>query len=77
MKARRAVDGEAGHRDGTMSVEKSDKPKEETGIVLTKAQQRSRRARNLAIGVAVALFIALIYFVTIVKLGHMAARPPV
>lgn len=60
-----------------MNEEKPEKPKEETGIVLTEQQQRSRRARNVAIGVAVALFIALIYFVTIVKLGHMSARPPV
>lgn len=43
--------------------------KEEDGIVLTPEQKRSRRARNIAIGVAVALFVALFYVVTIVKLG--------
>ncbi|MGA8172963.1 MAG: hypothetical protein WB816_19330 [Methylocystis sp.] len=51
--------------------------REETGIVLTPEQQRSRRARNVAIGLAVAAFIALIYAVTIVKLGGAVARPPV
>ena len=39
------------------------------GVVLTPEQAKSRRARNIAIGVAVALFVALFYFVTIVKLG--------
>ncbi len=53
-----------------------EKPREETGIVLTNQQHKSRRARNFALGLAVALFIALIYFVTIVKLGHMSAHPP-
>ncbi|HEY8064489.1 MAG TPA: hypothetical protein VIF40_07130 [Methylosinus sp.] len=41
----------------------------EEGVVLTAEQAKSRRARNIAIGVAVALFVALFYFVTIVKLG--------
>jgi hypothetical protein len=43
--------------------------RETEGIVLTPEQAKSRRARNIAIGVAVALFVALFYFVTIVKLG--------
>ncbi|ATQ68176.1 MULTISPECIES: hypothetical protein [Methylosinus] len=43
--------------------------REAEGIVLTPEQAKSRRARNIAIGVAVALFVALFYFVTIVKLG--------
>lgn len=43
--------------------------RESDGIVLTAEQAKSRRARNIAIGVAVALFVALFYFVTIVKLG--------
>lgn len=42
---------------------------EQNGIVLTPEQAKSRRARNIAIGVAIALFIALFYVVTIVKLG--------
>ena len=51
--------------------------REETGIVLTPEQLKSRRARNVAIGLAVAAFIALLYVVTIVKLGGAVARPPV
>lgn len=44
----------------------------EEGVVLTREQAKSRRARNVAIGVAVALFVAFFYFVTIVKLGGNA-----
>jgi hypothetical protein len=47
----------------------NETPRKTDGIVLTPEQERSRRARNIAIGVAVALFVALFYFVTIVKLG--------
>jgi hypothetical protein len=47
--------------------EDTSEPRE--GVVLTQEQAKSRRARNIAIGVAVALFVALFYFVTIVKLG--------
>ncbi|OAI31356.1 hypothetical protein A1351_05690 [Methylosinus sp. R-45379] len=47
--------------------EDTSEPRE--GVVLTPEQAKSRRARNIAIGVAVALFVALFYFVTIVKLG--------
>lgn len=38
-------------------------------VVLTAAQKRSRRARNVAIGLALGLFALLFYVVTIVKLG--------
>jgi hypothetical protein len=40
------------------------------GIVLTPAQLRSRRARNIAIGLAVGFFALLFYAVTIAKLIH-------
>jgi len=39
------------------------------GIVLTPQQVRSRRSRNIAIGVAVGLVVILFYVVTIAKLG--------
>lgn len=39
------------------------------GVVLTPEQARSRRARNIAIGVAVALLVVLFYAVTVVKFG--------
>ena len=42
----------------------------EEGIVLTPEQLRSRRARNIAIGLAVGFFALLFYAVTIAKLVH-------
>ncbi len=39
------------------------------GVVLTAEQERSRRARNIAIGVTVALLVILFYAVTVVKFG--------
>lgn len=46
------------------------------GIVLTPAQARSRRNRNIAIGLAVGLMVVLFYVVTIAKLGsHVLERP--
>lgn len=39
------------------------------GIVLTPQQQKSRRQRNIAIGLAVGFFVLLFYAVTIAKLG--------
>ena len=50
-------------------------PEERGGLVLSPAQQRSRRARNVAIGVAVGLLVLLVYALTIAKLGgHVADR---
>jgi len=45
------------------------RPQLQTGIVLTPAQVKARRQRNIAIGLAVALLCALFYAVTIAKLG--------
>ncbi len=46
------------------------------GIVLTPEQERSRRNRNIAIGLAIALFAVLIFVVTLAKLGaNMLNRP--
>ncbi len=44
-------------------------PEDPAGIVLSPAQQRSRRARNVAIGIAIALLVLLVYALTIAKLG--------
>lgn len=44
------------------------------GVVLTQEQQQSRRARNIAIGVTVALLVALFYAVTLVKFGGALAN---
>lgn len=49
--------------------------KKPDGIVLSPEQQRSRRARNIAIGIAIALMVVLVYVLTIAKLGgHVADR---
>ena len=45
------------------------------GIVLTPEQQRSRRARSVAIGIVISLLVVLVYVLTIAKLGsHVADR---
>jgi hypothetical protein len=45
-------------------------------VMLTAAQQKSRRARNIAIGLALGLFALLFYVVTIVKLGPGVLNRP-
>jgi hypothetical protein len=56
-------------------TEAGDKMKErasafgEPGVVLTEEQARSRRARNVAIGVTIAFLAVLFYAVTLVKFG--------
>lgn len=45
-------------------------------VVLTAAQLKARRQRNIAIGLAVAFLCALFYAVTIVKLGPGVLQPP-
>lgn len=60
-------------------TQKQDRPgpkDDAEGVVLTPEQERSRRARNIAIGVCVFLFGALFYVVTIAKLGGAVARLP-
>ncbi len=47
-----------------------------SGIALTPEQQKSRRQRNVAIGLAVGFFVLLFYVVTIAKLGPgVLSRP--
>lgn len=59
-------------------AEDSDKAKTlRNGVVLTPEQEKRRRARNIAIALALGAFMALFYAVTIVKLGGAIARPPV
>ncbi|HYA81534.1 MAG TPA: hypothetical protein VED87_11460 [Methylocystis sp.] len=49
---------------------------EAKGVVLSAEQAKRRRLRNYAIGLAVILFMALIYAVTIIRLGGGAGHPP-
>lgn len=60
-----------------MSADKTDGEKDAKGITLTPEQAKSRRQRNIAIGLAVGFFVLLFYVVTIVKLGPGVMRPPV
>jgi len=51
-------------------------PEELPGINLTPSQLRSRRQRNIAIGLAVGFFVILFYVVTIAKLGPGVINRP-
>ncbi len=50
--------------------------KKPPGIRLTTAQEKSRRQRNIAIGLAIGAFVLLVYIVTIVKLGPAVLNRP-
>jgi hypothetical protein len=61
-----------------MSVTMSDvdnQQKPETGIRLTDEQQRARRARSIAIAVALGVLVVLFYIVTLVKGPGVLDRP--
>ena len=49
---------------------------EETRIVLSPKQIRSRRNRNIAIGLAIGFLVLLFYVVTIAKLGPGVLKRP-
>jgi hypothetical protein len=51
-----------------------DKPKP-NGIVLTEAQQKSRRQRSIAIALALGVLVMLFFAVTIVKGPAVLVRP--
>ncbi|QGM96388.1 hypothetical protein [Methylocystis parvus] len=57
-----------------MSIERQDEAAPEDGVVLTPEQAKSRRARNIAIGITVALLAMLFYAVTLVRLGGAVAN---
>jgi thiol:disulfide interchange protein len=47
---------------------------DETGVVLTEEQKRRRKARNVALAVALAVLVALFYVVTVFKMGGNVAQ---
>jgi hypothetical protein len=51
-----------------------DSERQSKGIVLTPEQAKSRRQRNIAIGLTVGLLVLLFYAVTIVKVGTIGAN---
>ena len=57
-----------------MSANTGDRETQTDGIVLTPEQQRGRRARNIAIGLGVAVLVVLFYAITIVRLGGAVAN---
>ena len=46
------------------------------GIELTEEQKKKRRSRNIAIAMALGLFVVVFYIVTLVKLGPEAMNRP-
>lgn len=50
--------------------------KDAKGVTLTPEQLKTRRQRNIAIGLAVGFFVLLFYVVTIAKLGPGVIRSP-
>lgn len=44
------------------------------GLVLTDEQQRRRKARNVAIAIALAVLVVLFYLVTVFKMGGDVAN---
>ena len=47
------------------------------GVRLTEEQLRARRTRSIAIALALGAFVAVIFAVTIVRLGSNALKPPI
>lgn len=48
---------------------------DQDGLVLSPEQARSRRARNVAIGLVIGVLVVLVYVLTIAKLGgHVGDR---
>ena len=52
-----------------------DENRDPPGIVLTEAQKRSRRARSIAIALALGALVVLFYIVTLVKGPAVLNRP--
>jgi len=60
----------------TITSEVMDQERPEPGIRLTEQQLRARRARSIAIALALGAFVVVIFLVTIVKLGsNVLTRP--
>jgi hypothetical protein len=53
-----------------------DADRKSEGVVLTPEQSKSRRQRNIAIGLAVGFLVLLFYAVTIVKVGPGVLNRP-
>jgi hypothetical protein len=65
----------AGEAMSDRRKEPLDEHKPESGIKLTEAQLRARRARSIAIAVSLGLLVILFYIVTLVKGPGVLVRP--
>jgi hypothetical protein len=60
----------------TLSEPMDEVTKQPTGIRLTAQQLRARRARSIAIALALGAFVVVVFLVTIVRLGsNVLTRP--
>jgi hypothetical protein len=61
----------------SLLMNEADKPSTEveTGIRLTEQQLRARRARSIAIALALGAFVILIFLVTLVRLSSNVQTP--
>lgn len=50
--------------------------KDHETVALTEAQRKSRRNRSIALGLALAAFVVVMYIVTLVKMGPEVLQRP-
>lgn len=54
----------------------TDQTPRKEGYELTPAQEKRRRARNIAIALSIGAVIVLFYVITLVRLGGAVSHPP-
>jgi len=59
-----------------MNDDSADPQQPETSVQLTEQQLRARRARSIAIALALGAFVVLVFVVTLVRLGSRVLTPP-
>ncbi|MBV1698983.1 MAG: CoxF protein [Hyphomicrobiales bacterium] len=60
-----------------MNDDSADPQQPEVPVQLTEQQLRARRARSIAIALALGAFVVLVFVVTLVRLGARVATPPI
>ncbi|MDE1974341.1 MAG: CoxF protein [Hyphomicrobiales bacterium] len=60
-----------------MNDDSADPQQPEAPVQLTEQQLRARRARSIAIALALGAFVVLVFVVTLVRLGARVATPPI
>ena len=56
--------------------ETANQPPPESSVKLTEQQLRARRARSIAIALALGAFVVLVFVVTLVRLGSRVVTQP-